>query len=268
MEREEFSLNLDYMPMFFHMFCLVYYFVIGIVIGSFLNVCIYRIPKKESIAKGSSHCVSCGTKIKRRDLIPVLSYFLLKGRCRYCNAPFSFRYALVEFLNGVVFLLCALKFQYTVETLLFSIFCSVLIVMAFIDLDTMIIPDRIHVIIIFIGISLAFVSEMAINERIIGFFSVSLVLMLASIISKGGIGGGDIKLMAVSGFVLGYKLILIGFLMGAILASVYGIIVSKGKRENMKMRIPLGPFLALGMILSIFIGNNVISWYTSLMLGY
>jgi leader peptidase (prepilin peptidase)/N-methyltransferase len=193
------------MPFSFHLICLAYWFVVGAVVGSFLNVCIYRIPKKESVVKGSSHCTSCGEKIRKRDLVPIASYFILRGRCRACKSPFTIRYAFVEFLTGAVFVLAALKFKYTPETILMSLFFSALIVMTFIDVDTMTIPDSIHVVILIIGIVLAFVSDMPLLERIIGFFSVSFILFLASVLSKGGIGGGDIKLMAVSGFVLGYN---------------------------------------------------------------
>ncbi len=254
------------MPFAFHAICLAYWFVVGAVIGSFLNVCIYRIPNKESIVKGASHCTTCGEKITKRDLVPIISYFVLRGRCRSCKAPFSIRYALVEFLTGILFVLCALKFKYTAETILMSLFLGALIVMTFIDIDTMTIPDSIHIVILIIGIVLAFVSDMPLLERIIGFFSVSFILFLASVLSKGGIGGGDIKLMAVSGFVLGYKLSVVGFFIGAVLASIFGIVVSKGKRENLKSKIPLGPFLAVGMTVSIFVGKYIVDWYLGLVL--
>lgn len=199
------------MPLFFHVFCISYYFIVGIVIGSFLNVIIYRLPKKESIVKGASHCTTCGQKIKRYDLIPVLSYFILRGRCRSCKARFSSRYAFVEFATGLLFALCAIKFGYSYHTLLYTTFCCLLVVMAFIDFDTMEIPDRIHIAIGVTGIVLLFIPDMPAYERLIGFFVVSVVLLIAALLSKGGIGGGDIKLMAVSGLVLGWKNVVIGF---------------------------------------------------------
>ena len=202
-------------------------------------------------------------KDNEEDLVPIISYFVLRGRCRSCSL-LSIRYALVEFLTGILFVLCALKFKYTVETILMSLFLGALIVMTFIDIDTMTIPDSIHIVILIIGIVLAFVSDMPLLERIIGFFSVSFILFLASVLSKGGIGGGDIKLMAVSGFVLGYKLVIVGFFIGAVLASIFGIVISKGKRENLKRKIPLGPFLAVGMTVSIFVGKYIVDWYLGL----
>lgn len=249
------------MPLFFHIFCIVYYTIVGFVIGSFLNVVIYRLPKGESIVKGASHCTTCGAKIKRYDLIPVLSYFILRGRCRSCKARFSSRYAFVEFLIGLLFALCAIRFGYTYYTPLYTAFCCLLVVMAFIDMDTMEIPDRIHIAIGIIGIILIFTPDMPFYERVIGFFLVSVVLLLAAFLSKGGIGGGDIKLMAVSGLVLGWKNIVIGFIIGAVIAAVYGLILSKGKKENMKKKIPLGPFLAIGMVIALFLGNNIFTWY-------
>ena len=249
------------MPTFFHVICLIYYTIVGLVIGSFLNVCIYRIPRGESIVKDASHCTSCGQKIKRYDLIPVFSYLILKGHCRSCKVRISPRYAIVEFITGLLFFLCAYKFKYTVETLVYTVFCCLLITMAYIDKDTMEIPDRIHIAIATIGLVLMGISDIPWYERVIGFFSVSVLLLIVAIITKGGMGGGDIKLMAVSGLVLGWKLCILAFILGSIAAAIYGITVSKCKRENMKLKIPLGPFLALGMLIALFLGNNIITLY-------
>ncbi len=240
---------------------MIYYTIVGLVIGSFLNVCIYRIPRGESIAKEASHCTSCGQKIKRYDLIPVFSYLILQGHCRNCKAKISPRYAIVEFITASLFFLCAYKFKYTAETLLYTIFCCLLITMAYIDKDTMEIPDGIHIAIAATGLALMGLSDMHWYERVIGFFSVSVLLLIVAIITKGGMGGGDIKLMAASGLVLGWKLCILGFIIGSIAAAVYGIIVSKFKRENMKLKIPLGPFLAVGMLISLFVGDIIIRLY-------
>lgn len=244
---------------------LVFWGLAGLTIGSFLNVCIYRLPKKESIVTGPSHCVSCGERIKKHDLIPVLSYLLLGGKCRSCKAKISPRYMFVELITGALFILIALKYQYSVLTALYSVFAAALIVLTFIDFETKTIPNGIVIFIFAVGIILTILSvDLVWYERVIGLFCVSLFLLLIAIIVRGGMGGGDIKLMAAAGLVLGWKLIIFSFLVGSILASVYGLIFARRNHVGVKAVIPFGPFLAAAMVISIFVGQVSINWYLGL----
>lgn len=212
----------------------VYALIVGLIIGSFLNVCIFRIPAKESIVFGSSHCMTCKNKIEWYDLVPVFSYIFLRGKCRHCKEPISIRYPIIESLTGILFLLSFVFFDFIksdgsfvpeafIKALIFCAFFSVLIVVSMIDFDTMEIPDRFHLIILGLGIiSLLVLKDVSWKERLLGAVIVSIPMFV--IVLFGGMGAGDAKLMAVSGLMLGAKAIVIAFFIGVICAAVYGVI--------------------------------------------
>jgi len=240
------------------------FLVLGLIVGSFLNVCIYRIPRKISIIKPASFCPGCGNSIKLWHNIPVLSFILLKGKCAYCGSRISFRYPFVEILNGILYVLAYLSFGLTPYLLFILIFISAMIVVSFIDIDFQIIPDQISVPLIFIGFIFSlfshgytgFVSDF--KESLIGIVVGGGSLLIVSIISKGGMGGGDIKLNAAVGAFLGWKAALLTIFIGSLIGSIVGIIIFK-KTGNRK--IPFGPFLSIGALICLFLGEKILNWY-------
>lgn len=239
-------------------------FIVGLVVGSFLNVCIYRIPRKISIIKPASFCPSCGNSIKPWHNIPVLGFLLLKGRCAYCGAKISLRYPFVEALNGVLYVIAFLHFGLTVSLPFILIFISALIAISFIDIDFQIIPDQISIPLIFLGIILSLIPHNSLNlaqnikDSLIGILVGGGSLLIVSIISKGGMGGGDVKLNAAVGAFLGWKSALLTIFIGSLTGSIVGIISMK-KTGNRK--IPFGPFLSLGALICLFFGEKILSWY-------
>lgn len=239
-------------------------FILGLVIGSFLNVCIYRIPRKLSIIKPSSFCPSCGNSLKWWHNIPVLSFVILKGKCAYCGAKISLRYPVVEILNGIFYVLAYLNFGLTISLPFVLIFISALIVISFIDFDFQIIPDEISIPLIFLGIILSLLPHNSINlaydikDSLIGIVIGGGSLLIVSLITRGGMGGGDIKLNAAVGAFLGWKAALLTIFIGSLAGSIVGIVILK-KTGNRK--IPFGPFLSLGACVCLFFGESLLNWY-------
>ncbi len=239
------------------------FFLLGLVVGSFLNVCIYRIPRKISIVKPFSFCPSCGNTIKPYHNIPILSFILLKGRCAYCGAKISGKYPLVELLNGVLYALAYSSFGLSIHLFFIFIFLSSLVAISFIDMDFQIIPDSISLPLIVFGVIFSLLPEsdflrIGVKESIIGIFVGGGSLLLVAILSKGGMGGGDIKLNAAIGAFLGWKFALLTVFVGSVFGSLMGIIMMK-KTGNRK--IPFGPFLSIGAIISLFMGDQILRWY-------
>lgn len=242
----------------------IFVFILGLLIGSFLNVCIYRIPKNKSIVFGRSHCTKCSIEIKNYDLVPVISFIVLGGKCRNCKSKISIKYPFVELLNATLYLFIFVFFKFSIEFFIYAALTSILIIISLIDYENKLIPNILLLLILIIGIfSFSFSYQLFWYERIIGFFAASLPLIIAAIISKGGMGGGDIKLMAVCGLILGWKLILISLFVGCILGTIYGFISRFKNGSFLKAYIPFGPSLSAAMILSFFFGNTLILWYTS-----
>ena len=248
-------------------------FVFGACIGSFLNVCIYRIPASMSIVHPGSSCPNCKTKIPFYDNIPILSFLFLKGACRHCKTPISFRYPFVELLGGLCALASFLAFGPTLHAAAIFIFIAVLIVVTFIDLDHRIIPNVITLpgIPIFFLIAFA-IPTIAWTESLIGIFVgggilFSVAWIYHAITGREGMGGGDIKLLAMMGTVVGWKGILFTIFAGSAIGTVVGILTSiKSPSEGLrKMAIPFGPFLAIGGILYVFFGEAILDWYFNLL---
>lgn len=240
-------------------------FVFGICIASFLNVVIYHAPNKISIAKGRSFCPKCNTQIKEIDLFPIISFLFLKGKCRSCKGEIPIRYPLVELLGGLIALLCVIKFEYTVYALLAFAFCAVLICISFIDIDTQTIPNSLIISLIPIVIAFAFLpSSITIWERVIGFFAISVPLLIMTFIIPDCFGGGDIKLLAVAGFGLGYKNIILAFIVALIVTGVFLCVQVIKKKYNKKAHIAFGQFLAVGIATALLYGDSIIEWYLAL----
>jgi leader peptidase (prepilin peptidase) / N-methyltransferase len=245
-------------------------FVFGSAIGSFLNVCIYRMPRNMSIIAPASRCPSCNTPIRPYDNIPVLSYILLRGKCRVCKAGISLRYPAVEFLNAVLYALVLWRFGLEWYTPAYFIFCSVLVVITFIDLDFQIIPDRITLPGIGIGLLAgAFLMPdpfvrytlLGIKASIIGFLAGGGLFYAIAVLSRGGMGGGDIKMMAMVGALMGWKSVLLTTFLGSLTGAVIGLFLMISKGKGRKTKIPFGPFLGLGSLITLFFGQEIFNWY-------
>ena len=253
-------------------YSLIYFmvFCFGIVIGSFLNVCIYRLPKEESIVKSSSHCMTCGEKIRRRDLIPILSWCLLKGKCHNCGAKISARYTVVEALTGVLFVLvfCYYDVMYRpLEAILTCLLYAALIVVFFMDWDTQLISTSVVIFIGLLGLIELLINQFAeepLNEvtlksRLIGFFVISVPFLLIELFSGGSaMGRGDVYLMAAAGLFLGTKAVIIAAFIGMISGSVVGMIL---KHKTGSSRFAFGPFLSIGIAVSALYGNFLADLY-------
>lgn len=244
------------------LFIYIYLFIIGIVLGSFLNVCIIRYQNKESIVKGRSHCMNCNHQLGPLDLIPLFSWIFLRGKCKYCKFPISKRYPIVEALTGFIFILIFYKFQFTIYTPVYIFASLFLIVAAFIDIDIMIIPDRTHFILVICAFIIAYYYPENISSMLIGSICVSIPLFVVAYITK-GIGYGDVKLMLSAGLLFGYQAIIFIFITGSILASLYGIYQLRFKEANGRSEMSLGPHLILGIYLYMLFGQTLINWYLS-----
>lgn len=235
-------------------------FLYGIVIGSFLNVCIYRIPKKEDIVKVRSHCMACGYKLEWYDLVPLFSYLFLGGRCRKCKAKLSVQYPLVEAANGLLYVVIVLVNGANVDSLLYCLLASALIVLSVIDFRTYEIPLGINIFILTLGLVRVITDYSNWLNYLIGLISVSAFLAVIYYASKGrGIGGGDVKLMAACGLVLGWKLIILAFVIGCILGAV--IHVARMKISGESHVLAMGPYLSMGVFIAALWGNRILDWY-------
>ena len=244
-------------------------FLFGLLTGSFLNVCICRIPEKTSFVAGRSRCPDCGSLIPWYCNIPLLSYAILKGRCKDCKAKISPLYPVVELLNALLFLLVFYVYDISVLSLLNAAVFSVLIVISFIDLRHQIIPDGLVIAILILAVAKIIYASFLLgvipwHTWIIGFFAASVPLLILGLIFKNGIGGGDIKLMAAAGFFLGWRLILLSLFMASLYGAIVSIPLMISGRATMKSALPFGPFLSSGIITSALAGEKIVFWYFSL----
>lgn len=238
-------------------------FLYGICIGSFLNVLIFRIPKQEEFVKTRSHCMTCGHQLAWYDNIPLLSWLMLRGKCRYCKAPISPQYPIIEALNGVLYVIIFLVLGFTWDAVLVCFLASMLLALSVIDFRTLEIPFGFQIaIFVLAAIHLALHYEDWL-QYVIGFFAVSVFLELLLLITKGrAIGGGDVKLMATCGLFLGWKLIILAFLLGCVLGSIIHLIRMKvSKAEHV---LAMGPYLSAGVLLAVLFGEKILALYLSM----
>jgi leader peptidase (prepilin peptidase)/N-methyltransferase len=266
-------------------------FAVGLVIGSFLNVCIVRLPRGGSIVTPPSHCPRCQSSVKFYDNIPIISFLLLRGKCRNCGEPISWQYPLVELMNALFYVWIVHEFWLGGEAFLMMVLCSSLIVITFIDLDHLIIPDIITLPGMLVGLSLApfFMSPLGdqlpfhldqllphAGPYLTGFLNslIGLILGGGPLLAIGWIweklrhveamGGGDVKLMGMVGSFLGWKGALLTIMLGALTGSVIGVLLIALNRHKIGKHIPFGPFLAAGAVASAFYGPDIVSWYLGL----
>lgn len=245
-------------------------FIFGSAVGSFLNVCIYRMPRNLSIITPPSRCPSCNSFITPVDNIPIVSYILLGGKCRACSAKISFRYPLVELLNASLYVGIVWRYGLGWYSPVYFMLCSALIVITFIDIDSQIIPDRITLPGIPIGlIAGSFLlpdpfmryTLLGYKASIIGFLTGGCLFYAIAVLSRGGMGGGDIKLMAMIGSFMGWKSVFLTTFLGSLSGAVFGTFIMLFKGKGRKTKVPFGPFLALGALVTLFYGQEFLNWY-------
>lgn len=224
---------------------------------------IYRLPRGESVVWPGSHCAACQHPLKALDLIPVLSYLLLKGQCRYCSQKISPRYPLVEIITALLFLLVHWNFAWTVQTLAGCIFTSVLVVVSFTDIEKGIIPDLITYPAAIVGLILSFYT-IGIKEALLGALLFSAAFFIVALVSRGGMGGGDIKLAAVIGAFVGLPGIFLVFVISSLLGGFWAIRLLLQGKASRKTAIKFGPFLAVAAWLVWMYGLQMMTFYWGL----
>jgi len=252
-------------------FLVAYSALFGLALGSFMNVCIYRIPLKRSIVSPPSSCPNCGEKVRFYDNIPLISYLVLLGKCRHCRTPLAWHYPVVEALTGLLSMALFIRYGISYQYFLYLLFTATLLTISFIDLHHKIIPDILSLSGIVAGLAAAFVpGTVSWSDSIIGIIAGGGSLFLVAVIyeritGREGMGGGDIKLLAMIGAWMGWRqlhlIVLISSLTGAIVGVAFLLMAGKGFR----VRIPFGPFLSLGAILCFFFGSELLNWYLRLL---
>ena len=244
--------------------------VLGLAVGSFLNVVIHRVPNKESVVRPRSRCPKCGTELASRDNIPVLSWLLLRGRCRTCGEPISARYPLIELATAALFAAAGIRFGASWALPGYLLLYAALLAISAIDLERYIIPNRIVYPTLFIAIPLMVGAALAegeperIRSAAIGSVAAWFAMLVVHVISPKGMGFGDVRLSAVIGLFLGWielELVLLGMLLGFLLASVIGIGLMVAGRRGRKDAVPFGPFLAAGAVLAILFSRQLLEAY-------
>lgn len=245
----------------------IFIFILGTIIGSFLNVCIYRMPREESIVYPSSHCPRCGTPLKWYELIPVISFVVQKGECKHCGEKISPQYPLVEILTGALYLSIYFKFGTGIDLIFYLFFFSIIVLITFIDMHHQIIPDNLVLILLISTIIYKLLQlklyhiPFKVFSSIMGLILGGGVLLLISILSKGGMGGGDIKLMGVLGFLLGAKKIWLNMFLSFVIGGIVGALLLAFKIKGKKDPIPFGPFICIAFLITAFWGDKIIDWY-------
>ena len=242
---------------------------LGLAIGSFLNVCVHRIPRRASIMRPRSRCPHCEYELRWYDNIPVVSYAILRGRCRRCRARISARYPIVELVTLGVFLLHYFVFGWSALLAVRLIFACALIVLFAIDLEHQILPDVITLPGIAAGLIFSLVLPPGIVDSLIGTLVGGGVLWLIGeayyrFAGQEGMGGGDVKMLAMVGAFLGWKLVVVTLFLSSILGSVIGMGVIATRRGGMKYALPYGTFIALGALVASLYGEPIVNWYVGL----
>ncbi|HWR43651.1 prepilin peptidase [Sporomusa sp.] len=234
----------------------------GLIVGSFLNVCIYRLPQNKSIIRPPSHCIQCNMRLHLCDLVPVISYLFLRGKCRYCGTSVPPRYVVVEIITGVLFLWCFQVVGLGPELIKVLTFTSFLIVITFIDYDHQLILDKVLIWFFVAGVGInLYIGYPTISDMLTASLTGGGLLLIIAVITRGGMGGGDIKFVAALGLWLGLKLTLLTLFLSFIIGGIGGALLLLLKLKSRKDFIPFGPFIALGAFVSMMYGYDLIRWY-------
>jgi len=258
----------------------IFFFLLGSVVGSFLNVCIYRLPREKSIVHPPSACPGCEKPIRFYDNIPIVSYILLKGTCRDCGAKISIRYPIVELLTGILYVTLLREFGLTFELAVFLLFVSLLVIISFIDLDFRIIPDILSIGGLVAGFILAiprpffkYLSpKFGILDSLYGILVGGGILFAIAWIyefftKREGMGGGDIKLLGMIGAFCGIKGVVFSLVSASFIGTLVGIPLILAKGRDTKYAIPFGPFLSLGALIYVYRGDSLIRLLLDILLG-
>lgn len=254
------------------LYWMLYVFLIGVCIGSFLNVCIYRMGREQSIVKPASHCPQCRKPIQWHDNVPLLSFLWLKARCRHCKTKISFRYFFIELLTGLLFLAVFSVFKWTPQTLVYCVFLSGLIIATFVDFDFRIIPDEISVGGVIVGLLASFALPSlhgqsthwaGLGYSFLGVLVGGGVLWLLGLLGdfifkKESMGGGDIKLLAMIGSFLGWKIALLSLPLASLFGAIVGVIIKLRTKES---EIAFGPYLSLGALIGMFWAKEILTFF-------
>ena len=242
----------------------------GLCIGSFLNVCIHRVPLRQSVASPRSRCPQCGYQLSWKDNVPVLSYALLRGRCRACANPISLRYPIIEIVTGLVFFLHWQVFGPTPLLLVRTAFACALIVHFMIDLEHQILPNVITLPGIAIGVLLSLIAPPGWKDALVGVLLGGGVLYAIAGAyylwrREEGMGMGDVKMLAMIGAFLGWKAVLVTLVLSSFAGAIIGVALMAAQRGTMKFALPFGTFLAIGAVVSMFVGEPLVAWYAGLL---
>ena len=241
--------------------------LLGLLIGSFLNVVIYRVPRGESIVTPGSHCPTCGHVLRAWELIPVLSFLIQKGHCRSCQSPISWRYPVVELLTGMLFFITA-TFSLSIDIhpaqlFLNLVFVSMLIALSFIDMDTFLLPDVLTLPLLGIGFLGAFLipGNPSGWESVLSALGAGGIFWTIARLYPQGMGLGDVKLVAALGAFLGFPSIFLAIFSGSLVGAMIGIVLLFTGQQRFRQQIPFGPYLAFGALFALFWGTRLVDWY-------
>ncbi|MFJ7826926.1 prepilin peptidase [Psychrobacillus sp. NPDC096623] len=244
---------------------IVFFFLYGLIFGSFFNVVGLRIPKGESIVSPPSHCAVCNRNLTFKDLVPVLSFVFLKGNCRGCGTKIHWVYPVMELVTGLLFAFAYYQLGFTMELVVALLFISLLVIITVSDIAYMLIPDNILLFFLVPLIGLRVLEPLSPWwDSMIGAFVGFGLLFLIAVVSKGGMGGGDIKLFFVIGLVLGWIPTLLTLFLASVIGTVVGAISLRRTRQGRKTPIPFGPSIAVAAIIAYFYGERLVDWYVNL----
>lgn len=254
-------------------FLIFLFFLLGLEIGSFLNVCIDRLPREESIVKPPSHCEACGHRLAAKDLIPLFSYLWLRGRCRYCRASIPGKLFYVELVSGVIYAFLYWKYGLTPELGAMMFYAALFTIIFMVDLEKNVILNKvvypamaIAVILAVLGIQpelpqwpVEGIANIAMGGGV-GF----LFFFVVAMASRGGMGWGDVKLAGLIGLATGFPMVLVTIVLGAVLGGIAGVVLMAVKKKGMKSLIPFGPFLSVATMVTLIWGSDMLNWYAGL----
>ena len=235
-------------------------FCFGLAVGSFANVCIHRLPRKESVVVPGSHCPACSAAVRPLDNIPVISYIVLGGKCRDCATRISPIYSVIETVTAVLLLAGFFKFGLSFDFMVYAVVAPALVIITAIDIEHQIIPDVITLPGIALGLAVG-TYTIGYADSLLGFFVGGGLFYLLAVLSNGGMGGGDIKYISAAGALLGWQKVLLVIFIGALLGSVVGVFQIAVQKKTRKSLIPFGPFLATSTLITLFYGNSLIRLY-------
>jgi leader peptidase (prepilin peptidase)/N-methyltransferase len=252
---------------------LIFFGVLGLAVGSFLNLCIDRLPRRQSIIRPASRCDSCDRALKLLDLIPVFSYLWMRGKCRYCGSPVPVRNLIVELATGVIFLFCAWYFGFGLQLAIAIVYMSIFIVIFAVDLEHLIIPNRVVypamlLALVFSGFWAGFDGfwpNVGLVNALLGGAVGLLLMLLPLLIFPQGLGMGDVKLAALMGLICGFPLVLIALMLGILYGGLVAIFLLLFRVKGRKDAIPFGPFLAGGAVLTLLWGTGILQMYETAM---